>query len=105
MYVLIVALALVSCFVGLAMEVTLSNIGHLQNGRPPNASAALLPNIPLVPLTYVLVAWALNHLGPELGIRVVVVYALASIGIRSYLLFRVRAKFRKLNASSSASAA
>ena len=99
MYALIVALALLSCFLGFVLEITQSNILHVRNGQPPNAGAALFPNIPFVPLTYVLGAWGLNQLQPDLGPKAASAYALVSIGIRCWQVVRARAEFRSLMAS------
>ncbi|MCW7537971.1 hypothetical protein OOT46_08920 [Aquabacterium sp. A7-Y] len=79
MFVLIVVLSLVSCFVGFALEVAEGNIRHLRNGRPPNAGAAILPNIPFVPMIYVAVTWALNLARDGGGFLVVGSYAVISI--------------------------
>ncbi len=105
MYILIVGLALISCAIGIAAETTWGNIIHLKNGRPPNAGAALFPNILFVPLAYVAAALALDWFYSGLGLRGIVIYGCAAILVRVYQLFRARAQFRKLNASSTGSSA
>ena len=86
MYASILALSLMSCFLGFALLITEGNIGHIKAGRPPNAGAALFPNIPIVPLSYVLAVWALDWVSPGRGPSLVFVYALAAICVRAYQL-------------------
>lgn len=59
-YVIAVVLGLAACVQGFLHEITAGNIGHLKNGRPPNARAALFPSIPFIPLLFVGVAWLLR---------------------------------------------
>lgn len=59
-YIIAVALGLAACVQGFLTEITAGNIGHLRNGRPPNARAALFPSIPFIPLLFVGVAWLLR---------------------------------------------
>lgn len=92
-YGLVVALAVLSCFVGFALQITRGNLVHLRNGRQPNARAALFPDIPCVPLTYAVATWALERIHPGLGLAIVVAYALASIAVRAVQLRRARALF------------
>lgn len=73
-YVAIALLSLISCGVGFAREIADSNVLHLENGRQPNASAALFPAIPFVTIAYVFVAWLGNLLYPNAGLLVVVAY-------------------------------
>ncbi len=49
----VILLSLLSCAVQFALEIALGNIGHVEQGRPPKAGAALFPVLPMVPLTYV----------------------------------------------------
>ena len=75
MYLFILILSVISCFVGFVLEVAEGNICHIQNGRLPNAGVAIFPNIPVVPLIYVLVVWLLNHLYQDLGFIVVATFS------------------------------
>jgi len=103
MYVSILALSLMSCFLGFALLITEGNIDHVRAGRPPNASAALFPNIPFVPFSYVLSVCALDRLSPGTGPSLVFVYALAAICVRAYQLHMAKAKLKELNADSTSS--
>ena len=87
----LVLLAFVACFVSFAVEITTGNIAHIRNGREPNAGAAVLPTIVLVPAVFVLAAWAINHLYTNLGYVVVAVYGLTSVlvGVFQYRKARV----------------
>ncbi|MES2933616.1 MAG: hypothetical protein V4805_09035 [Pseudomonadota bacterium] len=66
-YLAIVLISLVSCAIGFACEINDGNIRHLENRRKPNAGAALLPNIPLSQIFYVLVAWLGNKVYTNAG--------------------------------------
>jgi len=59
-YVIAVALGLATCMQGFLSEITAGNIGHLRQGRAPNAAAALFPSIPFMPLLFVGGAWLLR---------------------------------------------
>ena len=71
-YVIVAVLATICTFLGFALECTSGNITHLENGREPNAGAALFPNIPFNPLLAVGVAWALERVHVHLGLWVFV---------------------------------
>ena len=92
----LLVLSLVSCFVGFALEVAQGNIHHVQNGRVPNAGAALLPNIAAVPLTYVGAAWAIDRWRPELGFKVVASYAVLAIAAQWIAQRRAARRLRAL---------
>jgi hypothetical protein len=96
LYLGLVVLSLISCGVGFALEVATGNIGHIKNGREPNAGAAILPTIPLVPVAYVLAAWGLNTLHHNLGYIVVSAYSVLSIAIQTVLYRRAAAALRAL---------
>jgi hypothetical protein len=99
MYLFVLILSVISCFVGFALEIAERNIFHIQNGDLPNAGAAVFPNIPVVPLIYALVVWMLNHLYQDLGFIVVVTYAVLSIGIRLFQYRKASLKLKALNIS------
>ncbi len=67
LYLALVLISLVSCFVGFYEEGVRGNIRHLENGREPNAGVALLPTIPVIPAVYFGVVYGLNHLKTGLG--------------------------------------
>ena len=68
----LLVLSLVSCFVGFADEVATSNIRHVENGRPPNAGAAIFPSIPLMQIVYLAAARGIDQLRSGLGLPIVV---------------------------------
>ena len=93
---ILLVLALASCFVGFELEVTTSNIGHVRAGRPPNAGAALLPNIPLVPLGYLAAAWGIDRALPGWGFAAVAAYAAVSITWRWLLRCGTKQRLNQL---------
>ena len=66
-YAIVVVLSVLFTFLGFITEVTAGNIRHVENGREPNAGAAIFPGIPFVPLFFVGVVWMLNRIYPNLG--------------------------------------
>ncbi|WP_207250676.1 hypothetical protein [Thiothrix fructosivorans] len=97
MYLFILILSVISCFVGFVLEVAEGNICHIQNGRLPNAGVAIFPNIPVVPLIYVLVVWLLNHLYQDLGFIVVATYAVLGIGVQLFQYRKANRQLKTLN--------
>ena len=89
---ILLVLALASCFVGFDLEVATSDIGHVRGGRPPNAGAALMPNIPLVPLGGLAAAWGIDRALPGRDFAAVAAHAVVSMAWRWRL--RCRAKQR-----------
>ena len=71
-YAIVIVLSVIFTFLGFAIEITNGNIGHVKNGREPNAGAAIFPNIPFIPVMVVLFAWLLNSCYPNLGFWIVV---------------------------------
>lgn len=59
-YVIAVAMGLVTSLQGFLSEITAGNIGHLKQGRRPNAGAAVFPSIPIIPFVFVGLAWFLR---------------------------------------------
>ncbi len=55
-----------------AGEIISGNIGHVKNGREPNASAAIFPIIPFGSLFIVLITFLLNKIYDDLGFYLVV---------------------------------
>lgn len=97
LYVVILMLSVISCFVGFVLEIAERNIFHIQNGCSPDAGATIFPNIPVVPLIYVLVVWMLNHLYQDLGFIVVATYAVLSIGVRLFQYRKANRQLKTLN--------
>jgi hypothetical protein len=98
MYVVIVVLSVFSCWVVFALEVTNGNVSHVQNGRAPNAGAAIFPTIPLVQITYVLVAWGIEQFHRDIGPAVVAIYSLLSTSMRLLQYQKARRIFKALDA-------
>ena len=92
----VVLLSLVSCAVQFALEIALGNIGHVEQGRPPKAGAALFPVLPMVPLTYVTALWLASRYFPDTGPVWVFAWGGVSILVRVALLVRARARLRKM---------
>jgi hypothetical protein len=101
LFAVLVVLSLVSCFVGFGLEVVEQNIRHVQNGRAPNAGAALLPTIPVVPIAYCCVAWGVNLVRPNLGYTIVASYAVLSMAVRCFQLSRAHRRLHNLLAQPS----
>ena len=60
-YIIVIVLSLISSILNFKLEIIESNITHIKNGREPNASASILPVIPLAQIFYVGVTWLLNQ--------------------------------------------
>ncbi|MFL6659833.1 MAG: hypothetical protein ACJ8GW_17255 [Massilia sp.] len=98
LYLGVFVLSLVSCFIGLVLECLRGNVAHLKNGREPNASAALFPNVPIIPCLYLAGAWFLNARSENSGfITVVAYFCIASI-IKAYHYKVLQAEFVRLSA-------
>jgi len=98
MYVGVLLLSLLSCWIGFALEITRGNVAHVQNDRPPNAGVALFPNIPLVPISYLVIVWLLNLVHVNVGFLVVTLYAGISIVTQFVMYFRARMDLQRLTA-------
>ena len=105
LYLAIIGLSVCSCAIGFLLEIVEANVRHVQNGRQPNASAALFPNIPMVQLTYFLAAWGLNQVNQNVGYAFVALYALVSMAIRFWRYRRSSGQLRSLIASTHATSA
>ena len=75
-YIIAIILSLVSCLIGFGLEVVQGNIRHVQNGRKPEAGAAIFPTIVLVPLFYVAAMWLIDRLWENFGFYAVLGYFL-----------------------------
>jgi hypothetical protein len=105
LYVGLVILSLCSCRVGFSLEIAEANVCHVENGRPPNASASLLPTIPIVQIFYVLAAWSLNHIVQFAGYTVVSIYGCISIAVTLRRYRKTSAKLKALRSAVGASCA
>jgi hypothetical protein len=96
LYLGLVVLSLASCVGGFASQVVNGNICHIENGRTPNAGAAIFPSVPLFPVIYVLMAWVINRSYSGIGYCAVALYSVVSIGVQWRSYFRSRAKLNAL---------
>ena len=92
----VILLSLLSCAVQFAWEIALGNIGHVEQGRPPKAGAALFPVLPMVPLTYVAALWLASRYFPGTGPVWVFAWGGVSILVRVALLVHACARLRKM---------
>ena len=99
-YAIVVVLSTVFTFLGFAAEVTAGNIRHIQNGREPNAGAAIFPNIPFVPLFFVSVVWLLNRIYPNLGVWAFALFCVWFVPNWWFSLRKLRQQFNALVAGS-----
>lgn len=74
------------------------NIVHVENGRPPNASYAIFPNVPFMQLLPLGLAWGLNSLPGLSGIGSLIVIGLLVLylGFGTYSYFKLKQKFESL---------
>jgi hypothetical protein len=96
LYLGLVVLSLVSCVAGWALQIVSANAKHIEYGREPNASVSICPDVPVIPLTYLSVAWGFNWLRPSLGFMIVAAYAVLSIGTRVVQYQRARTAWNAL---------
>ena len=66
-YLAATLLSVLFAFLGFVTEISNGNIRHLENGREPNAGAAIFPVIPFGPLFLVGLVWLLNRAYGNLG--------------------------------------
>lgn len=98
-YILAVFLAFVACVMSFASEITAGNICHLKHGRQPNAGAALFPTVPVIPLLAIGAAWLLRTSIPAHAISILVGSFLLFACLWAISFVRLRAQFRRGNAS------
>jgi hypothetical protein len=97
-YFLAIILSLVAALMSFASEITAGNICHLENGREPNAGAAMLPTIPLLPLFAIGFAWLLRAVIPERATSILLGAFLLFVCLWSISFVRLRIRFRRLSA-------
>ena len=98
LYLLLLIVSLTSCFVGFHEEVLRGNIRHLENGREPNAGAALLPTIPVIPALHFGIVYGVNSLKENYGWYVMLGYFFIAASYRIYTIPKLSKEFKKLNA-------
>lgn len=96
LYLALAVLSVCSCFVGFRRQGAEQSIVHIESGRPPNTGVAILPDILVVPIAYVLAAWGLNHVHPTAGYVAVAVYGCASIGVGHIHYRQLKRRLAKL---------
>ena len=69
-YVLAIVFSFVFAVLTFVSAITTGNIGHLQNGREPKATAAIFPTIPLFQIVAVAAAWIFQRTMGEYAIWV-----------------------------------
>jgi hypothetical protein len=94
-YLLAIILSVIICVFAFASEVTAGNIGHLRNGRQPNAGAALFPLIPSIQLLAVAIAWLLEKITPEYTIWILLSGFLVITVLWALSFVKLRAEFAR----------
>ncbi len=97
-YILAILFGLTVCVQSFLSEVTAGNIGHLRNGREPNAGAALFPTFPFIPLLFVVIAWILQMF-TQWAIWIFVVSFLALSVFWAIGFAKLKAEFNRLVAT------
>jgi len=98
LYLLLLFVSLISCCVGFYEEALRGNIGHLENGREPNAGVAILPTIPVIPAVHFGIVYGLNSINENLGWYVIVGYFCFAAAYRLYIIPKLSREFNRLNA-------
>jgi len=78
-YTAIFLASLISVGIGFNLEVIQGNIRHIENGREPNAGAAVFPTVPLIPIVYLVISWGLNNLIENLGFYLIGLYFILTV--------------------------
>jgi hypothetical protein len=89
-WALIILLAFTSCVTQFLRELAEGNKVHVENGREPNASVALFPAIPSIPIGYAATTWLLNRAAENLGFWLVCTYGLVMITLDAIAYRRAR---------------
>ncbi len=98
LYILLAVLSLGSCVAGFHSEVLNGNIRHLENGREPNAGAAIFPTIPLIPIVHFGLVYGLNQITNSLGWYVIFAYFGVIAIYHLVTIPKLNRVFRRLNA-------
>ena len=101
-YFLILILSFFLNALGFAIEISEGNIRHIENGREPNAGAALFPVIPFTQIAFLGLAFLGNLYKPNWGFYGVVALLsiLILVSIPQLLLKRSEEKSMVQNANS-----
>jgi hypothetical protein len=94
-YPLAIVLSVIVSVYAFASEITAGNIGHLQNGRQPNAGAALFPTIPVFQMVAVGVSWIVELAIPEYTAWVLVVGFLILTAIWAVSFVKLRGELAR----------
>ncbi len=98
-YLIAVALSLVSCGLSFACEIITGNMTHLRYGREPNAGVALFPTIPFVQFVFVGAAWLVDFLVPSVAFWLFTILCLVLVGLQTVALRRLRAEWKQVSQS------
>jgi|SRR5271154_4253709 len=98
-YVIAVAFGLATCVQGFFSEITAGNIGHLSQGRPPNAGAALFPSIPFIPLLFVGLAWLLRVFVSKYAMWMLLAVFVTQSLCWAFSFVRLRVELRRIKAN------
>ena len=94
-YILVIVLSLISNIINFKLEIIESNIAHIKNGREPNASASIIPVIPLAQFFYVGIAWLLNQY-IEYGYIIVVLFICIVVVLNLHTIQRKSKEYTEL---------
>ena len=96
LYFLLLVASLALCCAGFYQEILRGNIGHLQNGREPNAGVALFPTIPFAQAMHFGIVYALNLVQESLGWYVIAVYFSFAILYLCYVTPKLKSQYNRL---------
>ncbi len=94
-YLLAIVLSLIVSVFAFASEITAGNIGHLRNGRAPNAGAALFPTIPVFQVLAVGIAWLLDMVLLDYTVWVLLGGFLVLVVLWAVLFVKLRAELAR----------
>jgi hypothetical protein len=95
-YVAVIVASLIVTVFGFSLEITAGNIGHVRNGREPNAGAAIFPSIPFNPAFAIGLSWLLNRWHMNLGTWAVIGLCFVSVCCCAISQRRLNAELRTL---------
>ena len=96
LYFLLLVASFASCCASFYQERLHGNIGHLKNGREPNAGVALFPTIPFAQAMHFGIVYAFNLVQENLGWYVIAVYFSFVMLHVCYVTQKLKAEYNKL---------
>jgi hypothetical protein len=100
-YVLAIILSLIVCGQCFSLEIVAGNIGHVKNGRVPNAGAAPFPLIPILPLLAVGGSWLLQTFLPEFAVWILLGCFLCVTIAWAFSFAKLKTELKKAKVASS----